>query len=171
MCDPITVGSVTLGASSQLAIASGAANLMGSMSAVNAQNQAALNNAAAARRGAANEQNQEMESYVETNRSMLLASMDRVLQARSLTDLSMVSAIENGAGGQTMMDALSERNSVAARNIYRDRLERESLKTQTGRNLNAIREKAAGRIASVPTTRLNMGHIAQAGSQVAQGFM
>lgn len=171
MCDPVTIGSVTLGASSQLAIASGGASLLGSISEVNAQNQAALNNAAAARQGAANEQNQEMQSYVETNRSMLLASMDRILQARSMTDLTVVSAMENGAGGQTLMDALSERNSVAARNIYRDRLERESLRTQTGSNLNAIREKAAGRIASVPMTRLNMGHIAQAGSQVAQGFM
>lgn len=171
MCEPVTLGSMTLGASQQLAIAQGGASLLGSISQVNAQNQAALNNAAAARRGAANEQNQEMESYVETNRSMLLAAMDRVLQARSLTDLTMVSAIENGAGGQTLMDALSERNAVAARNIYRDRLERESLRTQTGRNLNAIREKAAGRIASVPMTRLNMGHIAQAGSSVAQGFM
>ncbi|WMM94910.1 hypothetical protein CRP804_gp32 [Roseobacter phage CRP-804] len=171
MCEPVTLGSMTLGASQQLAIAQGGASLLGSISQVNAQNQAALNNAAAARRGAANEQNQEMESYVETNRSMLLAAMDRVLQARSLTDLTMVSAVENGAGGQTLMDALSERNAVAARNIYRDRLERESLRTQTGRNLNAIREKAAGRIASVPMTRLNMGHIAQAGSSVAQGFM
>lgn len=171
MCEPVTLGSMTLGASQQLAIAQGGASLLGSISQVNAQNQAALNNAAAARRSAANEQNQEMESYVETNRSMLLAAMDRVLQARSLTDLTMVSAVENGAGGQTIMDALSERNAVAARNIYRDRLERESLRTQTGRNLNAIREKAAGRIASVPMTRLNMGHIAQAGSSVAQGFM
>ena len=60
MCDPVTIGTVTLGASQQLAIGAGAASLLGSAYEVNAQNQAAVANAAAARAGAANEQNQEM---------------------------------------------------------------------------------------------------------------
>lgn len=171
MCDPVTIGTVTLSASQQLAIGASAASLMGSAYEVNAQNKAALANAAAARAGAANEQNQEMQSYVEANRSMLMGAMDRVLQARSATDLTVVSAFENGAGGQTLMDALRDRNSIEARNIYRDRLERQSLKTQTNANLNAYAEKAKGRIAAVPTTSLNLGHIIKAGTTASQGFM
>ena len=47
-----------------LAIGSGIMNLMGSMSEVNAQNQAALNNAYMARGAAAYKQDQEMQSCV-----------------------------------------------------------------------------------------------------------
>ena len=156
MCEPITA--------TQLALAAAGTNLVGSQVAVNQQNQASLNNAANARSGAANQQNQEMESYVETNRSMLMTSMDRALQARSATDLAMVSAFESGAGGQAMTDMLSERNSVEARNLYRDRLERNSLKIQSNRNLEGYETQAKARIASQPMTSLNMGHIMSAAS-------
>lgn len=156
MCEPITA--------TQLALAAAGTNLVGSQVAVNQQNQASLNNAANARSGAANQQNQEMESYVETNRSMLMTSMDRALQARSATDLAFVSAFESGAGGQAMTDMLSERNSVEARNLYRDRLERNSLKIQSNRNLEGYETQAKARIASQPMTSLNMGHIMSAAS-------
>lgn len=147
-----------------LALLSGGANLLGSISEVNAQNQAALNNAAMARQSAAYKQDQEMESYVEYNRQLLMTAMDRALTARSNTDLAMVSMIESGGGGQVMSDMLGERRSVEARNLYRDRLERNSLKIQTNRNLDGYTEEAKGRIAQVPTTSLNMGHIMSAGS-------
>ena len=137
-------------------------NLMGSIFQVNAQNQAALNNAAAARRTAAYKQDQEMEMYVEYNRQMLMTSMDRALTARSNTDLAFVSMFETGGGGQAMTDMIAERNSVEARNIYRDRLERNSLKIQTNRNLKGYEEEAKARIAQVPMTSLNIGHLAQA---------
>ena len=147
-----------------LALLSGGANLLGSISEVNAQNQAALNNAAMARQSAAYKQDQEMESYVEYNRQLLMTAMDRALTARSNTDLAMVSMVESGGGGQVMSDMLGERRSVEARNLYRDRLERNSLKIQTNRNLDGYTEEAKGRIAQVPTTSLNMGHIMSAGS-------
>ena len=147
-----------------LALLSGGANLLGSISGVNAQNQAALNNAAMARQSAAYKQDQEMESYVEYNRQLLMTAMDRALTARSNTDLAMVSMVESGGGGQVMSDMLGERRSVEARNLYRDRLERNSLKIQTNRNLDGYTEEAKGRIAQVPTTSLNMGHIMSAGS-------
>ena len=147
-----------------LAMISGGMNLLGSMSSVNAQNQAALNNAATARQSAAYKQDQEMQSYVEYNRQMLMTSMDRALTARSNTDLAMVSMFETGGGGQSMTDMIAERSSVEARNLYRDRLERNSLKIQTNRNLKGYTEEAKGRIAQVPTTSLNMGHIMSAGS-------
>ena len=147
-----------------LAIGSGIMNLMGSMSEVNAQNQAALNNAYMARGAAAYKQDQEMQSYVEMNRQLLMTSMDRALQARSNTDLAMVSMFETGGGGQAMTDMIAERRSVEARNLYRDRLERNSLKIQTNRNLKGYEQEAKGRIASVSTTQLNMGHIMKAGS-------
>jgi hypothetical protein len=134
------------------------------MSEVNAQNQAALNNAAMARQSAAYKQDQEMQSYVEYNRQMLMTAMDRALTARSNTDLAMVSMFETGGGGQAMTDMIAERRSVEARNLYRDRLERNSLKIQTNRNLKGYTEEAKGRIAQVPTTSLNMGHIMSAGS-------
>jgi hypothetical protein len=143
---------------------SGGMNLLGSMSEVNAQNQAALNNAAMARQSAAYKQDQEMQSYVEYNRQMLMTAMDRALTARSNTDLAMVSMFETGGGGQAMTDMIAERRSVEARNLYRDRLERNSLKIQTNRNLKGYTEEAKGRIAQVPTTSLNMGHIMSAGS-------
>jgi hypothetical protein len=147
-----------------LAMISGGMNLLGSMSEVNAQNQAALNNAAMARQSAAYKQDQEMQSYVEYNRQMLMTAMDRALTARSNTDLAMVSMFETGGGGQAMTDMIAERRSVEARNLYRDRLERNSLKIQTNRNLKGYTEEAKGRIAQVPTTSLNMGHIMSAGS-------
>ena len=147
-----------------LAMISGGMNLLGSMSSVNAQNQAALNNAAMARQSAVYKQDQEMQSYVEYNRQMLMTSMDRALTARSNTDLAMVSMFETGGGGQVMTDMIAERSSVEARNLYRDRLERNSLKIQTNRNLKGYTEEAKGRIAQVPTTSLNMGHIMSAGS-------
>lgn len=137
-------------------------NLMGSIFQVNAQNQASLNNAAAARSTAAYKQDQEMEMYVEYNRQMLMTSMDRALTARSNTDLAFVSMFETGGGGQAMTDMIAERNSVEARNIYRDRLERNSLKIQTNRNLKGYEEEAKARIAQVPMTSLNIGHLAQA---------
>lgn len=137
-------------------------NLLGSIAEVNAQNQAALNNAAAARRTAAYKQDQEMESFVEYNRQLLMTAMDRALTARSNTDLAFVSMFETGGGGRAMIDMISERNSVEARNLYRDRLERESLKIQTNRNLKGYQEEAKARIAGVPTTSLNLGHIAKA---------
>lgn len=149
--DPITLAAI-----------SGGLNLMGSIFQVNAQNQAALNNAAAARRTAAYKQDQEMEMYVEYNRQMLMTSMDRALTARSNTDLAFVSMFETGGGGQAMTDMIAERNSVEARNIYRDRLERNSLKIQTNRNLKGYEEEAKARIAQVPMTSLNIGHLAQA---------
>jgi hypothetical protein len=147
-----------------LAMISGGMNLLGSMSEVNAQNQAALNNAAMARQSAAYKQDQEMQSYVEYNRQMLMTAMDRALTARSNTDLAMVSMFETGGGGQAMTDMIAERRSVEARNLYRDRLERNSLKIQTNRNLKGYTEEAKGRIAQVPTTSLNMGHSMSAGS-------
>jgi hypothetical protein len=52
MCEPITA--------TQLAIAAGGMDLIGSQVAVNQQNQASLNNAANARSGAADQQDQEM---------------------------------------------------------------------------------------------------------------
>jgi hypothetical protein len=151
--DPITMALLSAGSS-----------LMGSMEEVRAQNQAALDNAFNARGAAAYKQDQELESYVETNRGLLMSSMDRALQARSNTELAYVSMFETGGGGQAMVDMLSERNSVEARNIYRDRLERQSLRIQTNRNLKGYTEEAKGRIAQVSTTKLNMGHIMKAGS-------
>jgi uncharacterized protein (UPF0371 family) len=76
----------------------------------------------------------------------------------------MVSAFESGAGGQVMTDMLNERGSVEARNLYRDRLERNSLKIQSNRNLEGYETQAKARIASQPTTSLNMGHIMSAAS-------
>ena len=151
--DPITMALLSAGSS-----------LMGSMEEVRAQNQAALDNAFNARGAAAYKQDQELESYVETNRGLLMSSMDRALQARSNTELAYVSMFETGGGGQAMVDMLSERNSVEARNIYRDRLERQSLRIQTNRNLKGYTEEAKGRIAQVSTTKLNMGHIMKAGT-------
>ena len=147
--DPLTIGAMGL-------------NLLGSIFEVNAQNQASLNNAAAARGTAAYKQDQEMEMYVEYNRQMLMTSMDRALTARSNTDLAFVSMFETGGGGQAMTDMIAERNSIEARNIYRDRLERNSLKIQTNRNLKGYEEEAKARIAQVPMTSLNIGHLAQA---------
>lgn len=147
-----------------MALLSAGSSLMGSMEEVRAQNQAALNNAFNARGAAAYKQDQELESYVETNRGLLMSSMDRALQARSNTELAYVSMFETGGGGQAMVDMLSERNSVEARNIYRDRLERQSLRIQTNRNLKGYTEEAKGRIAQVSTTKLNMGHIMKAGT-------
>ena len=147
-----------------LAIGSGIMNLMGSMEEVRAQNQAALDNAFMARGAAAYKQDQEMESYVEFNRGLLMTSMDRALQARSNNELAYVSMFETGGGGQAMTDMLGERSAVEARNIYRDRLERQSLRIQTNRNLEGYEQEAKGRIASVSTTKLNMGHIMKAGS-------
>lgn len=149
--DPVTLAALSAGF-----------NLLGSISQVNAQNQAALNNAAMARQAAAYKQDQEMESYVEYNRQMLMQAMDRALTARSNTDLAMVSMFETGGGGQVMTDMLAERRSVEARNLYRDRLERNSLKIQTNRNLQGYEQEAKGRIAQVPATSLNMGHIMSA---------
>lgn len=149
--DPITLAALSAGF-----------DLLGSISQVNAQNQAALNNAAMARQAAAYKQDQEMESYVEYNRQMLMQAMDRALTARSNTDLAMVSMFETGGGGQVMTDMLAERRSVEARNLYRDRLERNSLKIQTNRNLQGYEQEAKGRIAQVPATSLNMGHIMSA---------
>lgn len=147
-----------------LAAISGGLNLLGSIFEVNAQNQAALNNAAQARQTAAYKQDQEMESFVEYNRQLLMASMDRALTARSNTDLAFVSMFETGGGGQVMTDMIAERRSVEARNLYRDRLERSSLKIQTNRQLQGYEQEAKGRIAQVPTTALNLGHIAKAAS-------
>lgn len=147
-----------------LAIGSGIMNLMGSMEEVRAQNQAALDNAFMARGAAAYKQDQEMESFVEFNRGLLMTSMDRALQARSNNELAYVSMFETGGGGQAMTDMLGERSAVEARNIYRDRLERQSLRIQTNRNLEGYEQEAKGRIASVSTTKLNMGHIMKAGS-------
>jgi hypothetical protein len=149
--DPVTLAALSAGF-----------NLLGSISQVNAQNQAALNNAAMARQAAAYKYDQEMEGYVEYNRQLLMQAMDRVLTARSNTDLAMVSMFETGGGGQAMTDMIAERRSVEARNLYRDRLERNSLKIQTRRNLQGYEDEAKGRIAQVPTTSLNMGHIASA---------
>jgi hypothetical protein len=149
--DPITLAALSAGF-----------DLLGSISQVNAQNQAALNNAAMARQAAAYKQDQEMESYVEYNRQMLMQAMDRALTARSNSDLAMVSMFETGGGGQVMTDMLAERRSVEARNLYRDRLERNSLKIQTNRNLQGYEQEAKGRIAQVPATSLNMGHIMSA---------
>ena len=153
MCEPTTLAMMAAGT-----------NLAGSMSAVNSQNQASLNTAYNARGAAAYKQDQEMESYVETNRQLLMTSMDRALGARSATDLAMVSMFETGGGGQVMTDMLGERSSVEARNLYRDRLERTSLKIQSNRNLKGYQDEAKARIASQPTTSLNMGHIASAAS-------
>jgi len=147
-----------------LAIGSGIMNLMGSMEEVRAQNQAALDNAFMARGAAAYKQDQEMESFTELNRGLLMNSMDRALQARSNTELAYVSMFETGGGGQAMTDMLGERSAVEARNIYRDRLERQSLRIQTNRNLQGYEQEAKARIASVSTTKLNMGHIMKAGS-------
>ena len=151
-----------------LAIGSGIMNLIGSMDEVRAQNQAALDNAFMARGAAAYKQDQEMESFTELNRGLLMNSMDRALQARSNTELAYVSMFETGGGGQAMTDMLGERSAVEARNIYRDRLERQSLRIQTNRNLKGYEQEAKGRIASVSTTKLNMGHIMKAGAAGAQ---
>tara|TARA_B110000093_G_scaffold140096_1_gene150577 strand:- start:1459 stop:1947 length:489 start_codon:yes stop_codon:yes gene_type:complete len=159
MCDPVS-----------LAVASASVSLIGSQAQVDAQNQASLNNAHNARGAAAYGQDQEMESYVETNRQLLMTSMDRALSARSATDLAMVSMFETGGGGQVMTDMLQERSSVEARNLYRDRLERTSLKIQTGRNLQGQTDQAKARIASQPTTSLNMGHIMSAASSGIMGY-
>ena len=166
MCEPITMTALATAATSAggMAAMSAGTSLLASQVAVNQQNQASLNNAANARSGAADQQNQEMESYVETNRSMIMDSMDRALQARGATDLAMVSAFESGAGGQVMTDMLNERGSVEARNLYRDRLERNSLRIQSNRNLEGYETQAKARIASQPTTSLNMGHIMSAAS-------
>lgn len=147
-----------------LALLSSGMSLMGSMEEVRAQNQAALDNAFMARGAAAYKQDQEMESYTELNRGLLMNSMDRALQARSNTELAYVSMFETGGGGQAMTDMLGERSSVEARNIYRDRLERQSLRIQTNRNLQGYEQEAKARIASVSTTKLNMGHIMKAGT-------
>lgn len=147
-----------------LSLLSSGMSLLGSMEEVRAQNQAALDNAFMARGAAAYKQDQEMESYVELNRGLLMNSMDRALQARSNTELAYVSMFETGGGGQAMTDMLGERSSVEARNIYRDRLERQSLRIQTNRNLQGYEQEAKARIASVSTTKLNMGHIMKAGS-------
>lgn len=161
--DPVTLALLAGGSSLM--------NLMGSASEVAAQNQAAYNNAAAARGAAAYKQDQEMESFVELNRQLLMDSMDRALQARSATDLAMVSMFETGGGGQAMNDMIGERQSVEARNLYRDSLERHGLKIQTDRNLGGYTEEAKGRIASVSTTKLNMGHIAKAGAAGLSTYM
>lgn len=147
-----------------LALLSSGMSLMGSMEEVRAQNQAALDNAFMARGAAAYKQDQEMESYTELNRGLLMNSMDRALQARSNTELAYVSMFETGGGGQAMTDMLGERSAVEARNIYRDRLERQSLRIQTNRNLQGYEQEAKARIASVSTTKLNMGHIMKAGT-------
>jgi hypothetical protein len=148
-----------------LAAASAGMSLLGSMSQVSAQNKYALANSKNARQAAAYKQDQEMESYIESNRQMLMGSMDRALQARSNSDLAMVSMFETGGGGQVMSDMLGERRAVEARNIYRDRLERNSMKIQTNRNLKGYENEAKGRIAGSPTTSLNFGHIMQAGAK------
>ena len=111
MCDP---GSLALAA------ASTAAQGVGMIYQINEQNRYSERNAASARQGAAWQQDQEMEAYANENRSLLQSAMDRVLQARSATELAFTSAFENGAGGGVLGDMMRERSAIEARNMYRD---------------------------------------------------
>lgn len=158
MCDP---GSLALAA------ASTAAQGVGMIYQINEQNRYSERNAASARQGAAWQQDQEMEAYANENRTLLQSAMDRVLQARSATELAYTSAFENGAGGGVLGDMMRERSAIEARNMYRDIDQRKMLTTQTNRRLDGYRQQAQGRIAEVPKTSLNLGHIMQLGSNFA----
>lgn len=154
----------TAGMSTGLAMASTGLQAFGMMSQISAQNQAAVDNAAAARQSAANQYGQESEALYNDNQALLQGAMDRALQARSNTDLTFVSAFENGASGSVLGDVLRERSAVAGRNALRDADQRSQMITNSNRNNQGYYTNARNRINSVPRTSFNMGHVAQLGS-------
>lgn len=152
------------GMSTGLAMASTGLQAMGMMSQISAQNRAAEANAAAARQAAANQYDQENESLYNDNQALLQNAMDRALQARSATDLTFVSAFENGASGGVLADVLRERSAIEGRNLRRDADQRSQMVTNSGRNSQGYYINARNRINSVPRTGFNMGHMASLGS-------
>lgn len=147
MCDPVTGGMVAL-------------NAIQTMSGIDAQNQAAMENNAAANKAAADEQDETTRGFVEQQRSLIQGGFDAILEGRAAEAEAYTSAISNGVQGSSLKAVLRDQRQKSGRNQSRVGQEMKSLKTQTGANYKHIRSKAMGRTAQVSTTKMNLGDAA-----------
>jgi len=151
MCDPLTLG-----------IAQGGLSLIGSASAVSAQNTAASNNRANSIQAMNAEQGQTTADYIEQNRSLIQGGFDAILEGRDAEATAYSSAVQAGAQGASVFAVLRNNRQIMGRNKSRTGQEMSSLRTQTTRQFDNIRAKAQGRINQVAPTGLNLGDFASA---------
>lgn len=144
---------------------------VGKVAEVNAQNEASALNRQNAITAMNDEQSQEMDSYIEQNRSLIQGGFDAVLQGREDEATAYTSALQNGVQGGSVKAVLRENRQRASRNAYRTEQEQDSLRTQTGHNQRGIQAKAQGRINSVPTTSFNFGDLGTVLSPIMRSAM
>ena len=146
-------------------------SLIGSMDAIDNQNEHSAANA----RNAKIAMNQEMEatdaSYIEQNRSLLQGAFDAVIAGREAEATSYASAIENGVQGSSVKASLRSLRQKANRSSARTSKEMTSLRNQTQSQYRHINAKATGRIASVPSTSFGLGDAAKALAPIVRGQM
>lgn len=147
MCDPITMAMSGL-------------NAVQSMASISAQNSAAAQNHANSIQAMNDSIAQEQLSFSERNRSLLQGGFDAILEGREAESAAYASAIQNGVQGNSVKAMLRDTRRKTARNSSRTTQEMESLREQTGANLDHIHTTASGRINSVPTTSFGFGDLA-----------
>lgn len=146
-------------------------NAIGSIASINAQNSAAVKNAAHAKQAMNDEIATTTEKYIEQNRSLIQGGFDAVLAGRADAAEAYTSAIQNGVQGASVKAVLRSNRQAAGRSAGRTKQELDSLKTQTGASYKHIRSKAQGRINSVPTTSFGLGDAASILSPIVKAEM
>jgi len=149
MCEPTTIAMAGLSA-------------VGSMSAIGAQNDAAVANAANAKTAMNDQYADQSRQYVEQNRSLIQGGFDSILAGREAESDAFTSAIANGVQGASVKAMFLDTRQQTARSDTRTRQEMESLEGQVNANFKNIRSGTQGRINSVPTTSFGLGDAAQA---------
>lgn len=157
MCDPVTA------AMSGLSVLSSAGE-------INAQNSAAVSNAANAKQAMNDEQASTTQGFLEQNRSLIQGGFDAILEGRAAESSAYASAIQNGVQGASVKASLRNIRQKTNRSTGRTAQEITSLKDQTGANLKHIRSKAQGRINSVPTTSFGLGDAAGALAPIVKKY-
>ena len=132
-------------------------NAVSTMSGINAQNKAAMQNAQNAKLAANNEYVQNTRSYLEENRAILQTGMDLILQGREAESMAYTSAIGAGVQGGSGRALMREASFATSRNKQRNRQEQAGLRASLKTSNEQARSTAEGRIASVPTTSFGIG--------------
>jgi len=177
MCEPATLALIatTVGPAMTAAVSSGAASAaltgVGIAADISAQNKAAKGNARNAKIAMNQEQATTTEQYIEQNRSLLQGGFDAILEGRAAESEAYTSAIQNGVQGASVKAVLRDRKQKTARGAGRTNQEMDSLKRQTGANLDHIRSKAQGRINQSPTTSIGFGDLARIAAPMVNAQM
>lgn len=143
MCDP-TLATVGI-------------NAIGTMSSINAQNEAALANAQNAKLAANNEYVQNTRQMLDQNRAILQTGMDLTLQGREAESRAYTSAIGSGVQGSSVRALLRDKRFASTRNRQRNQQEQTGLKNALKTRNEQARSRAEGRIASQPMTSFGIG--------------